>query len=86
MKVSVVQGTAAHATYDQIDALLYLVENVSGYRDWDWLDRWLDGHIAQEWSPSVVIDIFANHEYWEACAAGDVAKLESIKHAILGTV
>jgi len=80
------KGIALTATAQQIDDLLYLVANATGYRDWDWLDDWLMGRGPQDYSPDMVIRIFASHDYWEACKAGDTVKLESVKHAILGVV
>jgi len=80
------QGIALTATAQQIEDLLYLVANVVGYRDWDWLDEWIMGRGPQDYTPDMVIRIFASHDYWEACKAGDIATLESVRHAILGVV
>jgi hypothetical protein len=80
-----IKGIACTATFEQVDQLLYLVENVTGYRDWDWLTQWLDGSSFQEWIPESVIKIYSNHDYWVAVQSGDVVEVNNIRNAILGT-
>lgn len=84
-QVSGFQGIALTATYDEIDQLLYIVENVAGYRDWDWLDDWLTRG-AQALKPSEVISIYINDGYWRAVEQGDVTATERIRCEILGIV
>ena len=79
------QGIALTATHDEIDQLLYIVENVAGYRDWDWLDDWLTRG-TQTLNPSEVISIYINDGYWRAVECGDVKATERIRCEILGIV
>lgn len=87
MKVSVVQGIASTATYEQMETLLCIVDNpFIFYRDWDWLDRWLNGMIMQTCTPAQVVGLYCNDEYWNAVVAGDWETMESKRLEIMGSV
>jgi hypothetical protein len=86
MKVSVCQGVAATATLYQLEQLLFIVDHIGTYRDWDWLDGWLRGSGRQEWTPDKVVKLYSDEEYWAAVTAGDIMKVNYIRDALLGTV
>jgi hypothetical protein len=86
MHLSGVMGVASTATQYQLEQLLFLVDHVNTYRDWDWLDGWLDGRGRQEWSPDLVVTLYSNEDYWVAVTMGDVTRVNDIRNALLGTV
>jgi hypothetical protein len=84
MHLSGVEGIAKTATQYQLEQLLFIVDHVNTYRDWDWLDAWLSGRGPENYTPDMVIKVYSNEEYWVATSIGDVTRVNAIRDAILG--
>lgn len=73
------------ATYQQLQQLYAIVDCTTTYRDWDWLERWVDGfYTLQQWPAQAVIDLYMNPTYWMAVRQNDQVTMERIKDALLG--
>ena len=86
MKVTEFQGIACTATQMQLTQLLFLVDHVSTYRDWDWLDLWIKGLGPQNYTPEMVVKIYSNEIYWQAVKNGDIATADTVRDEVLGFV